>query len=55
MEFTQETKKYFAVREIKVLHKWKLHKIPPGNQAKLEQNYFDTPHPKEVVAWSDTQ
>ena len=55
MDFTQETKKNVGMREIKVLLKWKLYKIPPGNQSKLETLYIDTPDPEEVVIWSKAQ
>ena len=52
---TQETKKDFKLPEIKILLKWKVSKIPPGNKAALIQLYFDTPDPEEIMAWSKMQ
>ena len=49
---TQETKKNFKLPEIKILLKWKVSKIPPGNKAALIQLYFDTFDPEEIAVWS---
>ena len=54
-DLTQGTKSSFTIAEIKVLIKWKVRKVPPGNKQSLVDIYCNSPDPEEVVPWSEEQ
>ena len=52
-DLTQETATSFNVAEIKVLVRWKLNKVPPGNKQALIDMYLELPNPPNIIPWSD--
>ena len=52
-DLTRETKTSFNVAEIKVLVRWKLNNVPPGNKQALIDMYLELPNPLESIPWSD--
>ena len=52
-DLTRETATIFNVAEIKVLARWKLNKVPPGNKQALIDMYLELPNPPKIIPWSD--
>ena len=52
-DLTIETSSIFLVTEIKVLLKWKMDKVPPGNKHALIGMYLQLPSPLEDIPWLD--
>ena len=52
-DLTQDTATSFNVAEIKVLMRWKLNKVLPGNKQALIDMYLELPNPPKIIPWSD--
>ena len=52
-DLTWETATSFNVTEIKVLVRWKINKVPPGNKRALIDMYLELTNPPEIISWSD--
>ena len=52
-DLTRGTATSFNVAEIKLLVRWKLNKVPPGNKQALIDIYLELPNRPKIILWSD--